>query len=52
MSSAPDPTDAKYAPGAEQTRQDIGLGVSVAMTFIGGTEVYWTVLTGTRLQHQ
>jgi hypothetical protein len=36
MAGSPDPLDPKYAPGAEQARQDTMIGVSVAMTFIGG----------------
>jgi hypothetical protein len=30
------PLDPKYAPGAEQARQDVMVGVSVVMTLIGG----------------
>jgi hypothetical protein len=37
MVNSPDPLDSKYAPGAEQARQDVMVGVSTAMTFIGGT---------------
>jgi hypothetical protein len=36
MATAPNPLDSKYAPGAEQFRQDVMVGVSVVMTFIGG----------------
>jgi hypothetical protein len=36
MADGPNPFDAKYAPGAEQARQDVMVGVSVAMTLIGG----------------
>jgi hypothetical protein len=37
MATGPDLYDPKYAPGAEQARQDVMVGVSVAMTLIGGT---------------
>ncbi|KAH3999904.1 hypothetical protein HBI81_052550 [Parastagonospora nodorum] len=44
MTSGPDPLDLKYAPGAEQARQDVMVGVSTVMTFIGvscvGLRVY------------
>lgn len=36
MTSGPDPLDLKYAPGAEQARQDVMVGVSTVMTFMGG----------------
>jgi hypothetical protein len=36
MATAPNPLDSKYAPGAEQARQDVMIGVSVAMTLVGG----------------
>jgi hypothetical protein len=36
MADGPNPFDAKYAPGAEQARQNVMVGVSVAMTSIGG----------------
>jgi len=39
MATGPNPFDLKYAPGAEQARQDVMVGVSVAMTLIGGKEV-------------
>jgi hypothetical protein len=36
MASSPNPLDAKYAPSAEQARQDVMVGVSLAMTILGG----------------
>jgi hypothetical protein len=36
MSTGPDPLDIKYAPGAELARQHVMVGVSVAMTCVGG----------------
>jgi hypothetical protein len=39
MSTGPDPLNVKYAPGAEQARQNVMIGVSVVMTFIGGQSV-------------
>lgn len=32
----PNPLDPKYAPGAEQSRQDVMVGVTVGMTLLGG----------------
>lgn len=34
--TAPNPLDPKYSPGAEQARQDVVIGSSIAMTMIGG----------------
>ncbi|KAH7071742.1 hypothetical protein FB567DRAFT_209900 [Paraphoma chrysanthemicola] len=45
MADGPNPFDAKYAPGAEQARQDVMVGVSVAMTLIGVTCVALRVYT-------
>jgi hypothetical protein len=36
MAFGPNPLDPKYAPGAEQARQDVMIGVSLAMTVLGG----------------
>jgi hypothetical protein len=36
MATGPNLIDPKYAPGAEQARQDVMVGVSTAMTLIGG----------------
>ena len=36
MADGPNPLDPKYAQGAEQARQDVMVGVSAAMTLIGG----------------
>lgn len=36
MAGLPNPLDPKYAPGAEQARQNVMIGVSVTMTLIGG----------------
>lgn len=36
MAGGPNPLDPKYTPGAEQARQDVMIGVSIAMTLIGG----------------
>jgi hypothetical protein len=41
MDSSPNPLDPKYAPGAEQARQDVMVGVSVAMTLIGGKFIHF-----------
>lgn len=35
--ASPNPRDPKYAPGAEQSRQDVMVGVTVAMTILGGS---------------
>ncbi|KAF2864953.1 hypothetical protein BDV95DRAFT_600138 [Massariosphaeria phaeospora] len=44
MAGSPSRNDPKYAPGAEQMRQDIGVGISIAMTLLGvlcvGLRVY------------
>ncbi|KAF1844422.1 uncharacterized protein K460DRAFT_163848 [Cucurbitaria berberidis CBS 394.84] len=45
MVHAPNLLDPKYAPGAEQARQDVMVGVSVAMTLIGVTCVALRVYT-------
>jgi hypothetical protein len=36
MATGPHLIDPKYAPGAEQARQDVMVGVSIVMTSIGG----------------
>ncbi|KAH7389960.1 hypothetical protein BKA66DRAFT_510953 [Pyrenochaeta sp. MPI-SDFR-AT-0127] len=45
MADAPYRLDPKYAPDAEQARQDVMVGVSVVMTFIGVTCVALRVYT-------
>ncbi|OAL44404.1 hypothetical protein IQ07DRAFT_250802 [Pyrenochaeta sp. DS3sAY3a] len=45
MAGGPNPLDPKYAPGAEQARQDVMIGVSIAMTLIGVTCVALRVYT-------
>ncbi|CAO2652639.1 Nn.00g009220.m01.CDS01 [Neocucurbitaria sp. VM-36] len=45
MADIPNPFDPKYAPGAEQARQDVMIGVSAAMTLIGVTCVALRVYT-------
>ncbi|KAH8728111.1 hypothetical protein GQ44DRAFT_737803 [Phaeosphaeriaceae sp. PMI808] len=45
MANRPNPSDPKYAPGAEQTRQDVMIGVSVGTTLLGVTCVALRVYT-------
>jgi hypothetical protein len=50
MATGPNLFDPKYAPGAEQARQDVMVGVSVVMTFIGGQSMWLFVQRSRRLQ--
>jgi hypothetical protein len=52
MSTGPDPFDAKYAPGAEQARQNVMVGVSVVMTSLGGKTLRSCRVVGYQLTSQ
>jgi hypothetical protein len=52
MSTGPDPLDAKYAPGAEQARQNVMVGVSVVMTSLGGKALRSCRVAGYQLTSQ